>query len=122
MGDRYVIRGGLSEGDEVAVRSAFRIDSELQIRGGPTMMSAMHDEGVMPLLEGEPVDVPEEGIEFDPPIDPERLPEGVWFCDMGTTHWAQPEKGEDQCPVCGMRLTEKVAEEDDEAEGGEHVH
>ncbi len=130
MGERYVIREGLDDGDEVASRGAFRIDSELQIRGGPTMMSAMHDEGLMPLSDDEIVEVPEEGVEFDPPIDPEQLPDGVWFCDMGTTHWAQPEQGDDECPVCGMRLTEKEysdGEEHDHAveehdHGGQHDH
>ena len=130
IGDRYVIREGVSEGDEIAARGAFRIDSELQIRGGPTMMSAMHDEGIMPLSDGEIVEVPEEGTDFHPPIDPDQLPEGVWYCDMGTTHWAQPEKGDDECPLCGMRLTEKVAPEHDHDhdhgedfdDGGHHDH
>lgn len=122
IGDRYVIREGLSEGDEVASRGAFRIDAELQIRGGPTMMSAMHDEGVMPLSDEEIVEVPDEGAEFDPPIDPEQLPDGVWFCDMGTAHWAQPEKGDDECPLCGMRLTEKVGDDGDDHEEHDHDH
>ena len=125
MGDRYIIREGLSEGDEIAVRGAFRIDSELQIRSGPTMMSAIHDEGAMPLSDDEIVDVGEEGTEFDPPIDPDQLPDGVWYCDMGTTHWAQHEKGDDECPICGMRLTEKEAANDhdhdhDHDHGGHH--
>lgn len=38
-GDFYVVREGLSEGDLVVSHGAFRIDSELQIRGRPSMMA-----------------------------------------------------------------------------------
>lgn len=38
-GDWYVVREGLREGDEVVVKGAFKIDSELQIRARPSMMS-----------------------------------------------------------------------------------
>lgn len=108
ISDRYVINEGLEAGDEIAVRGAFRIDASLQIQGGPTMMSAIHGEEGLPETVGDapPVEVDPEGTEFDPPINPDRLPDGVWYCDMGTTHWAQPEQGDDECPICGMRLTE----------------
>lgn len=56
------------------------------------------------------VEVAAEGTQFEPPIDPERLPEGVWYCDMGTTHYARAEKGDGKCAVCGMFLVEKEAE------------
>ena len=118
IGDRVVIEEGLSAGDEVAAQGAFRIDASLQIRGGPSMMSES--------ASAEPVEVEEQGTEFDPPIDPSRLPDGVWFCDMGTTHYAQHEAGE--CPVCGMFLSEKSEESSDDAEhdhdhsGGDHAH
>ena len=39
-GDFYVVRSGLSEGEIVVSRGAFRIDSSLQIEGGPSMMDA----------------------------------------------------------------------------------
>jgi len=39
-GDYYVVRSGLSEGEIVVSRGAFRIDSSLQIEGGPSMMDA----------------------------------------------------------------------------------
>ena len=109
VGDRQVILSGLEEAEEIAIRGAFRIDASLQIQGGPTMMSLFVGDEEFPEVVGEapPVEVEEEGTRFDPPIDPARLPDGVWYCDMGTTHWAQPEKGDDECPVCGMRLTEK---------------
>jgi len=37
-GDWYIVREGLSEGDLVVSNGAFKIDSELQIRGRPSMM------------------------------------------------------------------------------------
>ena len=134
MGDRYIIEEGLNAGEEIALRGAYRIDASLQVQGGPTMMSVMHGSAELPETVGEApkVEVAEEGTEFSPPIDPERLPEGVWYCDMGTTHWAQPEKGDDECPICGMRLTEKVGggedhdheqhEQHDQQGGHHHGH
>jgi Cu(I)/Ag(I) efflux system membrane fusion protein len=38
-GDRYIVRGGLAEGEQVVVEGAFRIDSAMQIRAQPSMMS-----------------------------------------------------------------------------------
>jgi membrane fusion protein, copper/silver efflux system len=38
-GDFYVIHSGLSEGERVVTRGNFKIDSELQIRGRPSMMA-----------------------------------------------------------------------------------
>ena len=125
VGDRYVIEEGLQEGEEIAIKGAFRIDASLQVQGGPTMMSVMHGSVELEETVGRApkVEVPEEGVQFSPPIDPGRLPEGVWYCEMGTTHWAQPEKGDDECPICGMRLTEKTGHHQDEQHGGhDHVH
>lgn len=84
------------------------------------------------------VDVAEAGSKFDPPVKPRQLPNGAWYCDMGTVHWAGMKKPEDgNCPMCGMKLKEynvdKVAaqkakaveahEHGDHAHGGdEHVH
>jgi membrane fusion protein, copper/silver efflux system len=45
------VTSGLSEGELVVVNGAFRIDSELQIRGRPSMMGGpppVHDHGVVP--------------------------------------------------------------------------
>ncbi|TNE52044.1 MAG: DUF3347 domain-containing protein [Deltaproteobacteria bacterium] len=38
-GDYYVVRKGLTEGEEVVTHGAFRIDSELQLQARPSMMS-----------------------------------------------------------------------------------
>jgi hypothetical protein len=53
------------------------------------------------------VKVPAKGKKYDPPIKPEQLPEGVWYCDMGTVHYARGEKGDGKCPLCMMRLKQK---------------
>lgn len=39
-GDHYVVLAGLAEGEIVVTRGAFKIDSELQIRARPSMMTA----------------------------------------------------------------------------------
>lgn len=39
LGDSYEVLSGLEEGDRVVSRGAFRIDSELQLRGRPSMMA-----------------------------------------------------------------------------------
>jgi Cu(I)/Ag(I) efflux system membrane fusion protein len=38
-GEHYLVRNGLTEGELVVTRGAFRIDSELQIQGEPSMMN-----------------------------------------------------------------------------------
>lgn len=56
------------------------------------------------------VDVSDEGTKFDPPVQPSQLPEGAWYCDMGTVHWAAmvtPEDG--KCPQCSMDLKQYSA-------------
>ncbi|RUO28146.1 efflux RND transporter periplasmic adaptor subunit [Aliidiomarina sedimenti] len=51
LGDSYEVLNGLAEGDHVVSRGAFRIDSELQLRGRPSMMAPQgggaggHDHG-----------------------------------------------------------------------------
>ena len=51
------------------------------------------------------VEVAAEGTEFDPPVEVSQLPDGVWYCDMGTVHYASLQPGE--CPLCGMDLVHK---------------
>lgn len=38
-GDYYIVKSGLAEGDLVVVNGAFKLDSDLQIRGKPSMMN-----------------------------------------------------------------------------------
>ncbi|MBI4882131.1 MAG: efflux RND transporter periplasmic adaptor subunit [Planctomycetes bacterium] len=53
-GDDYLVHEGLRAGERVVVHGAFKIDSELQIRAKPSMMS---------LAEGEPVKTPAVALE-----------------------------------------------------------
>lgn len=135
VGGRFVIVEGLSEGDEVVSHGAFRLDASLQIRGGPTMMSTETHDDHAAHAHGEAlpkVEVPLEGAEFDPPVQPEQLPDDVWYCDMGTAHYARGEEGDGICPLCNMQLKHKTAgsEEGEEHKdhenqvesGGEHAH
>jgi len=39
-GDRYIVRAGLQEGEEVVVKGNFKVDASLQIKARPSMMSA----------------------------------------------------------------------------------
>lgn len=48
-----------------------------------------------------------EGQRFEPPVKPESLPSGSYYCDMGTVHYARSEKGDNTCPLCKMKLTHK---------------
>lgn len=43
---------------------------------------------------GGTVEVSAEGTEFDPPIEPDVLPNGVWYCDMGTVHYASTDRSD----------------------------
>ena len=55
----------------------------------------------------DPVEIAADGTRFDPAITVEQVPAGAWMCDMGTVHYASLEQGDGDCPVCGMRLTER---------------
>lgn len=58
---------------------------------------------------------------FDPPIEPDQVPDGAWYCDMGTVHYASPEQGDGTCPICGMQLVQRgTAPTTDHGHGGEH--
>lgn len=55
------------------------------------------------------VEVTADGTVFDPPIQIDQIPEGAWYCDMGTVHYARAEEGDGRCSECGMKLVHKVA-------------
>ena len=56
----------------------------------------------------EAVEVGPEGTEFDPPVEVTQIPEGVWYCDMGTVHYARTTEGDGKCTICGMNLVQKT--------------
>lgn len=67
------------------------------------------------------VEVSAEGTSFDPPVEKDRIPNGVWICDMGTVHYARTEQGDGICPRCNMRLHQHNAPAgDDGHEGHDH--
>ena len=43
QGDRYIVKAGLSRGDRVVTHGAFVLDSDLQIRGGTSLMERSDD-------------------------------------------------------------------------------
>jgi len=49
------------------------------------------------------------GSRFDPAVQVEQIPDGAWYCDMGTVHYAAPSQGDGSCPICGMRLVQRGA-------------
>ncbi len=75
MGEVYPVKDGLAEGDLVVVNGQFKIDSELQIRGRPSMMAPEggdapgHDHGD---TAGQTHDGGAAAAEEDPREDPQR--------------------------------------------------
>ncbi|MFN3197726.1 MAG: efflux RND transporter periplasmic adaptor subunit [Bradymonadia bacterium] len=49
VGGVYPVLSGLREGERVVTRGAFTLDADLQIKGGPGMMSGPDDEGPAPV-------------------------------------------------------------------------
>lgn len=68
------------------------------------------------------VTVTAEGSKFDPPVKPEQIPDGAWYCDMGTVEYARLEKGDGKCPECGMFLKQKGAAAPADAHDHDHDH
>lgn len=67
-------------------------------------LAAGSDDGGAP---APPVAVAAEGSRFDLPVRVDQIPTGVWYCDMGTVHYARPTEGDGRCPVCGMTLSRR---------------
>ena len=69
------------------------------------------------------VAVAKDGSTFEPPVEKSKIPEGAWYCDMGTVHYARMDKGDGKCPECGMMLKHMAgapAEGDEAHHHGEH--
>jgi len=67
------------------------------------------------------VEVTKEGAKIDPPVAIARIPDGAYYCDMGTVHYARMEEGDGKCALCGMKLEHKGGEEK-AAETGHENH
>ncbi|MEQ9077687.1 MAG: hypothetical protein RLP09_27745 [Sandaracinaceae bacterium] len=63
-----------------------------------------------------------DGSRFDPAIQAEQVPDGAWYCDMGTVHYAAPTQGDGSCPICGMRLVQRGAAPSAGAHGSDETH
>lgn len=78
----------------------------------------MHHDG--PHHGAETVEVSADGTKFEPPIEKDKLPADVWYCDMGTVHYASTQKGDGKCPLCGMKLVQHEAGATDDHAGHDH--
>lgn len=48
------------------------------------------------------------GTKHDPPITPDKVPAGHWYCDMGgSVHYSQAKEGDGKCALCSMKLHHK---------------
>lgn len=48
------------------------------------------------------------GTKHDPPITPDKVPAGHWYCDMGgSVHYSRATEGDGKCPLCSMKLNHK---------------
>lgn len=64
------------------------------------------------------VQVSAAGTNFDPPVQKAQIPDGAYYCDMGTVHFARMDKGDETCPRCKMKL-HLMGGAAPKAEGGE---
>ncbi len=56
-----------------------------------------------------PMTLSDQGVRFDPPVAENRIPDGAFYCDMGTVHFAALQRNDGRCPVCGMELKQMDA-------------
>ena len=48
------------------------------------------------------------GTKHEPPITPEKVATGHWYCDMGgSVHYSRADEGDGKCPLCSMKLNHK---------------
>ena len=64
--------------------------------------------------------VPREGKVFKPAVEKAQIPDGAWYCDMNTVHYARMDKGDGKCPECGMMLKQMGAKAAPAAHDHEH--
>ncbi len=67
------------------------------------------------------IKVSPEGAKIDPPVSKEKIPEGAYYCDMGSVHYARMQKGDNTCPLCKMALKQMGTHSEVDAHKG-HNH
>lgn len=77
----------------------------------PSEIVAVEEVAADPItvIDLETVTVSAEGTGFESPVQIAQIPDGAWFCDMGTVHYARLDAGDEKCAICGMNLVQKVA-------------
>jgi len=90
-----IVTEGLEEGDIVVTRGAFRIDSELQIRGQPSMMTLIQPEADVPQLDADTLKHwIEEALNVQRTLAADEWPP-EHFHDMPIKGWDALEEAED---------------------------
>lgn len=126
-GDFYIVREGLMEGERVVTRGNFKIDSELQLRGKPSLMSppqaasAVSEADHAPVAFGEQTLCPVMGTPINKEYFVEYKGKTVYFCCPGCdeTFLADPEKYLPKLPqFAGEAKTPAPAQESPQ----KHVH
>lgn len=117
-GDDYIVRDGLMEGERVVTRGNFKIDSELQLRGKPSLMSVPPE--VVPVAPGEQTLCPVMGTPVNKDIFVEYKGKKVYFCCPGcdADFLADPEKYLPTLP----QFAEDQDQEDSPPPHNNHVH
>ena len=98
VGDDYILRSGLMEGEQVVANGNFKIDSEMQIRAKPSMMSSPTDRAMQHHAQAPGAKEQTLCPVMDFPINKEQFIEyqgkKVYFCCPGCSDkfLAEPEK------------------------------
>jgi len=115
-GDYYIVRDGLMEGERVVTRGNFKIDSELQLRGRPSLMSPPEEVIVPAVHFGEQTLCPVMDIPINKEFFVEYEGKKVYFCCPGcdSMFLEDPEKYLHKLP--------QFAEDKTEEPTHNHVH
>jgi Cu(I)/Ag(I) efflux system membrane fusion protein len=112
-GDYYVVTDGLTEGDRVVTRGAFKLDAELQLQARPSMMSPSSAPGAQPAAPAAPhpqTHCPVMGGEITREVFLDYKGERIYFCCPGCNEvfLEEPQKHLDAMRAAGVVL-ERVA-------------